>query len=168
MHHKFLLIVSWLIRTCCYFLPDSKLFNVLRGKLYSPFLIHAGANFQVSSDVRLINLENISVGDNVYLAPGVIINAVGTIDIGDRVLVGFKSTLVSGNHLFDKENKRWLGSTPGFIKIGSGCWVGANCVVLDGADLPSASVFGAGSVANKRYYQSGVYAGAPANLRKPF
>lgn len=55
------------------------------------------------------------------------------------------------------------------VTIGERSFVGARCVVLGGADLPSRSVLGAGSVLprsrNKR--EAGVWAGAPAAYRGP-
>lgn len=167
MKHKFLLLYTWLIRTIMYFLPDHPFIMRLRGRLYGVFMGGCGSDFQVSSSVLLRTLENIYIGDNVYLAPGVIINSGTSIFIDNEVMVGFNSVIVASNHtLYDGSYRYGIGSTK-TIRILHGSWIGANCTILAGAILPCSSVLGAGSVLKKEYDLSGVYVGCPAVCIRP-
>lgn len=53
------------------------------------------------------------------------------------------------------------------IIIGDYCFIGTNCTILGGANLPSYSVLGAKSLLNKKYSQThNLYGGVPAILIK--
>jgi virginiamycin A acetyltransferase len=69
------------------------------------------------------------------------------------------------NHAFGNadeliRNQGFLPSKGGII-IGDDVWIGANCVVLDGAVLEDGVVVAAGSVVRSRLKAYGVYAGIP-------
>jgi maltose O-acetyltransferase len=162
MRHYFLLVVSWLVRTITIWLPEAAFISRFRGALYGLFLSQCGKNFQVSSNVRIINLENFSVGDDVYLAPGVIVNAISSIHLDSEVMVGFNCVLVSGNHTLFNESYRFGRSSMKPIKIGAGTWVAANCTVTAGAEVGYGSLVGANSVVNGVLPPLGRYGGIPA------
>ena len=49
------------------------------------------------------------------------------------------------------------------IKINKNSWIGCNCNILKGSELPANSVLGAGSLLNKKYSEEKcIYAGVPA------
>lgn len=162
MKHKIILLYTWLVRSIFFFFPDQPLILRFRGFLYSFAMKECGRNFQVSSDVVLRTLENINCGDDVYLAPGVVINATGKIYIHDQVMVGFNSVLVSGNHSKANGSYRFSSSIPNSIVLRKGSWVGANATVLSGGELPEGCVLGANSVLTKRFVSEDILAGVPA------
>jgi acetyltransferase-like isoleucine patch superfamily enzyme len=166
MNHKFLLIVSWFIRTSLFFLPNHKYLNRFRGFLYSLFLPRCGKNFQVSSDVMIINLENLYVGNDVYLAPGVIINAIDKIYLEDEVMIGFNSVLVSGNHTLSNSSYRFSTSYLSPISIGKGSWIAANCTITAGTVIDDSVLIGANSLVRGRCLKNSIYAGNPATFIK--
>ena len=58
-------------------------------------------------------------------------------------------------------------TTPKPIKIGNGCWIGANVVVLPGVTIGDGTVIGAGSVVTKDIPANVVAVGNPCHvLRK--
>jgi len=73
--------------------------KALRGFLYSFGMRRCGRRFQVSSDCRLWGLECLSVGDDVYLAPGVMLFCADEVSLGDGVLIAPHVVVSSGNHL---------------------------------------------------------------------
>lgn len=162
MRHYFLLLISWLIRVTTIWLPESSIISRFRGSLYAIFMPQCGRNFQVSGDVRIINLENFYVGDDVYLAPGVIINAITSIQLNSEVMIGFNCVLVSGNHTLSGESYRFGNSFLKPIKIGAGSWVAANCTVVAGAEIGPGSLIGANSVVVGLLLPFGKYGGIPA------
>ncbi len=87
MSHKIGLIYSWFVRTILFFLPDIPLFMRFRGWCYSLAMKKTGKNFQVSANTILKGLPEFEVGANVYLAPGVIINAATKIKLEDEVML---------------------------------------------------------------------------------
>jgi acetyltransferase-like isoleucine patch superfamily enzyme len=164
MKHKILMVLSWIIRTFTSFLPDSKLFNRLRGFIYSFFVSGTTKKLEISSNVRLINLENISFGDDVYLAPGVIINAIDDVIFENQVMLGFNVIVVSGDHTKIHDSYRFGKSKKDKIIFKNGCWVGANSVILKGATISSGTVIGANSVVKSHTEKNSIYVGT--QLRK--
>lgn len=166
MKHKLLLIYAWFVRTLTYFLPDHPLIMRIRGGFYSVGMIRCGCDFQVSSSVILRNLENIYVGNNVYLAPNVVVNAIDKITLSDEVMVGFNTVLVSGNHSLWSSSYRYGKSNKTPIFIGKGSWVAANCTVIAGAKIGSSTLVAANSAVIGDCTETGIYAGVPVKKIK--
>lgn len=134
--------------------------------LYSLGMGKSGRDFQVSASVILLNLENVSVGNSVYLAPGVIINAIDFVSLGDEVMIGFNSVIVSGNHTHQGNSFRYGLSAKSPIDVGAGSWVGANTTLLAGAIVGQCAVLAANSALTKRIPDYTVYGGVPARFIK--
>lgn len=166
MIHRVALLFSWAVRVLMIWLPDHPLFMRFRGFMYSFAMKLCGKNFQVSASVIIKNLPNLSVGNNTYLAPNVVINAIAPISIQDEVMVGFNSVLVSGNHTRSGNSFRYGPSKMAPIDIQSGAWVGANCTILPGAKVGRCSVLAANSALNASTPDFSVYGGVPARLIK--
>jgi maltose O-acetyltransferase len=167
MKHKFLLVYSWFIRTILFFFPDFPIFMRLRGWLYGLGLKKCGYDFQVTNDCILKGLENISVGNNVFLGNHSIFFGSGETYIGDGVMFGPHVVVVSGNHIFEGQSYRKKGSSAGLITIESGAWVGANCTIIAGSCLPKYSVLGANSLLSSVFTNERVLiAGSPARIIK--
>ena len=161
MEHKILLFYSWIVRQLTSFLPESSISSKVRGFFYGIGMKSCGKNFQVSSNVILLNLENIIVGDNVYFAPGVVVNAIDTITFESEVMLGFNVVVVSGDHTKLKGSYRYGPSRTDKIHFKFGSWVGANSVVLKGATVGRGTVIGANSVLKKITDCNSVYFGNP-------
>lgn len=159
MKHKLLLIYSWLIFTLTYFWPDFPFTMKVRGKLYALAMKKSGRNFQVASGAILRTLENITVGDDVYIANYVIINAGGEVIIDSQVLIGFRSCIIAGNHTLKNGSYRFGMSKTRTIQIGFGSWIGCNCSILAGAIVPASTVIGAGSTVARKLGEPGKYIG---------
>jgi acetyltransferase-like isoleucine patch superfamily enzyme len=164
MYHYLLLLFSWIIRVTTFIIPESSLGSRFRGFLYGIFMPQCGKNFQVSSNARIINLENFYVGDNVYLAPGVVVNAISRITLESEVMIGFNSVIVSGNHTLFNGSYRFGKSNcrPIYIKFGS--WISANCTVTAGSKIGEGSLVAANSVVTGSLPAGGIYGGLPAKL----
>lgn len=105
--------------------------------------------------------ERIQRGYNVYPgdSPGVYINAVNGIQIGDYTNLGPGVGLISANH--DPINNATM--TPAApIVIGSHCWLGKGAVVLPGVTLGDFTIVGAGAVVTRSFEGYGVITGNPA------
>lgn len=111
---------------------------------------------------------SVNLGMQCSLNPYSIIYGPGPVQIGNYVRIAAHTVIVANNHRFDdlnapikKQGNAWVG-----IEIGDNVWIGANCVILDGARIASGSVIAAGSVVKGETVPNGVYAGVPAKLKR--
>jgi virginiamycin A acetyltransferase len=105
------------------------------------------------------------IGRRCFLNSGVVIYTGNGVRIGDHVLIAANCTLAPVNHRVRDRNRLILEQgfedSRGGIEIGSDVWLGANCVVLDGARVGEGSVVGAGSVVRSDLEPYGIYGGSP-------
>jgi acetyltransferase-like isoleucine patch superfamily enzyme len=99
------------------------------------------------------------LGDHAAITKNHHIDCTNRITIGPfTTIAGYHSQLLS--HSIDLQHNR-QHSEP--ITIGSYCFVGSNCVILGGSELPDHCVLGALSLLNKAYSEPWcLYAGQPA------
>lgn len=164
--HKFGLFYSWLVWAVTFFLPDIAVFMRCRGWLYARVMKKSGRNFQVSSGARLYSIKRLSVGDDVFIATNVVVNAGTDIILGSQVMLGIGAILVSGNHTLCNGSYRFGQMARSPIAVGFGSWIGANSTLVAGASIPPSTLIGANSVVTKPLQFSGTYCGAPAKLIK--
>jgi acetyltransferase-like isoleucine patch superfamily enzyme len=89
------------------------------------------------------------------------------IDCTNRILIG-KFTIIGGvrttllTHSIDFRLNR-QDSAP--VTIGDYCFVGTDCTILKGSQLPSHSLLGAKALLNRAFNEPGLYGGVPAVRR---
>ncbi len=130
-----------------------------------------GAGSVVDSFVKIKpvgGLGDVVIGAHSYINSGCVLYSGHGITIGNNVLVAANCTFAATNHAFDDIGRpiRTQGFQPsrGGIVVEDDVWIGANCVLLDGAYVESGCVIAAGSVVRARLAAFGVYGGAPARL----
>lgn len=110
--------------------------------------------------------DRITCGTGVYPgdSPGVYINAVNGIRIGDYTNIGPMVGLISANHDFIN-NDTFTVAPP--IIIGKHCWIGKGATILPGVVLGDFTIVGAGAIVTKSF-DTGycVIAGNPAKIIK--
>jgi len=103
----------------------------------------------------------VSVGENVVIDSRVTIHHC---DIGDNVMIGAGSHLLSGSKYHDLSRTDipiiYQGGKMKRIRIGNDVWIGVNCVIME--DVGDGSVVGAGSVVTRKVEPYSVIAGNPA------
>jgi acetyltransferase-like isoleucine patch superfamily enzyme len=110
-------------------------------------------------------LGDISIGAGSYINSGCVLYCGNGISIGQNVLIAANCTLAASNHDYRRRdtlivNQGFLSSRGG-IFIESDVWIGANCVLLDGAVLREGCVIGAGSVVRTEVPSYTIWAGSP-------
>jgi acetyltransferase-like isoleucine patch superfamily enzyme len=114
---------------------------------------------------------DVVIGENSYLNSGCVIYSGHGVQVGRDVLIAANCTLAATNHAFDDPDRpiRLQGFQPsrGGIVIEDDVWIGANCVVLDGAHLGRGCVVAAGSVVRGVLAPGMVYAGQPLRAIRP-
>ena len=119
------------------------------------------------------NLRTISnnafifIGNNVGIS-GTSIVCSGQIFIDSNTLIGANTIIVDNDfhqkdHLLRKKRSS-VGILTKKVKIGSNCWIGANCTILKGVELGSNVIVGFGSVVTKSFPANSIIGGNPAKL----
>lgn len=88
------------------------------------------------------------------------------IDVGSNVFFGMGATLCCVGHEIGPQEKRAGEQKYEPIRIGDGCWIGANSTILGGVTIGAGSVAAAGAVVVRDIEENCVYAGVPARKVK--
>jgi acetyltransferase-like isoleucine patch superfamily enzyme len=162
MKHKALLLWSWLVWLITLPLPDMPLVRRLRGLLYGVFMRRCGSNFQVGFNVTLRGLENLSIGNDVYIAPGSVVLAGADVSLEDGVQLAFYSVLTDGGHSLQEGSYRFGPRVEAPLHIAAGTWIGAHVTIVAGVRIGRSVVIGANSVVTKDIPDGVLAAGVPA------
>lgn len=129
------------------------------------------ANAMIDSFVKIKpagGSGDVIIGDGSYINSGCVIYTGNGVKIGKGCAIAANCTFASTNHAYKKRNvpftKQGFLPSKGGIVVGDDVWVGANCVILDGAKIGDGCVVGASSIVRGHLEPYGVYGGSP--LRK--
>ncbi|RIN15137.1 acyltransferase [Mammaliicoccus vitulinus] len=148
------------------FLPDNRFSIRIRGYLFSKFIKNCGKNFQVGRDVTLLNTNNLSIGDNVYIAKGVWMNCKGNIEIEDEVLIAPYVTISSMQHTIKDNSYRFSNSLSGKVLIKKGSWIASHTSIKQGVTIGSGCLVAANSAVIKDVANNTIVGGVPAKFIK--
>ena len=165
-YHRFLVVSFETLMSLCFLMPRYSFCNVIKAWLLRCRGARIGKRVIFYPGVWVMSGRNLVVGDDVDLSLGVLIGSDGGVTIGDRALIGFRTQLISDNHVIPSGRGRIFdaGCSGKPITIGSDVWIGANCVVLAGVTIGEGSVIGAGSVVSKPIPACVVAVGCPAKV----
>lgn len=104
--------------------------------------IKVGENFYANHGVVILDTVEVSFGDDVLLAPGVLISA--------------------ATHPLDPEKRKSGLELSGRINIGNNVWIGMGAKILPNVNIGDNAVVAAGAVVNKDVPANTVVAGVPA------
>lgn len=112
--------------------------------------------------------RNLVIGDDVNISLGVIITTAGGVQIGDRTMIGYRTQILSSNHIVGsvKQGVFDTGKSYKDVIIGKDVWIGGSCVILPGIRILDGAVIGAGSVITKDVQERCMVAGVPAKMIK--
>ena len=133
--------------------------------------IVVGANSIIDSFVKVKpagGSGDLIVGEHVVINAGCVLYTGHGINIGNHVAIAANCTFAPINHAYAERyslilNQGFLPSKGG-ITIEDDVWIGANCVLLDGAVLRQGCVVGAGSIVRGELKPYTVYAGQPLQI----
>lgn len=128
-----------------------------------------GANCRIDSFVKIKpsgGSGDVLIGECSYLNSGCVLYSGNGISIGNNVLIAANCTLAPVNHAYRDKNKlircQGFSEDRGGIVIEDDVWIGANCVLLDGAFLRRGCVVGAGSLVRGELPEYSICYGTPA------
>jgi acetyltransferase-like isoleucine patch superfamily enzyme len=128
-----------------------------------------GNRCYICENVRIFGADNISLGDDVYLNDGVILqaSAKAPIMIGERVILSYGVMVLTRGMELSVFPAEWRhASAP--VVIEDGAWIGAGAVVLPGITVGQGAVVAAGAVVTQNVAPRTMVAGVPARFVKTF
>ena len=113
-------------------------------------------------------IGDLSIGEHTVINSGCVLYTGNGIQIGNYVAIAANCTLAPVNHEYRKKDtlirEQGFRTSKGGIVIENDVWIGANCVLLDGAYLRVGSVIGAGSVVRGEVSAYSINAGSPLKV----
>ena len=127
-----------------------------------------GNNVAIFSNVYLLRVHNLEIGDNVSIHPLCYIDASGGIIIRNDVSIAHNSSILSEEHRYSdlKQNIKDQGCELKKVTIEDNVWIGAGCRILGGCYIESGSIIAAGAVVKNKVKADSIMGGVPARIIK--
>jgi maltose O-acetyltransferase len=74
--------------------------------------------------------------------------------------------MIVGSHQIGLNKRRAGDGVARSIRIGDGCWIGANVTIIDGVEISDGCVIAAGSLVNSNIPSNVLVAGIPAIIKR--
>lgn len=123
--------------------------------------------FYKSMTSNFSNTDKISIGSNVHIGPGAMLDGAGGIVLGDGCILAPEVKIYSRSHNFDQnvqalpfDNVMLVAP----VHIGRYVWIGTRAIVLPGVNIGDGAVIGAGAVVSKDVPSCSVVVGNPARV----
>jgi len=164
----FFVVLAESIMQLIFLLPRFRALNFMK----SCFLKLMGAKVSRGvvyySGVWIFPCRGLVLGNNVDLAKDVLITTSGGVEIGNNTLIGYRTQILSSNHIIPSNRGEIFssGHLHQKVTIGRDVWIGANCIILPGVTIGDGSVVAAGSVVTKDVGDFTIVAGVPARTIK--
>lgn len=163
---NFFSLVLWLKYTHLLSKIPYGLGRKLRYFVLKRLLNHIGVGTHISTGVRILYPQGITLGDNVGIPRDVTLDGRGGVEIGDDTIIGFESIILTATHISkDKDTpirKQGMFCAP--VKIGKNVWTGARVIILPGLTIGDGAIIAANSVVDKDVPANTVYGGVPAHF----
>jgi acetyltransferase-like isoleucine patch superfamily enzyme len=127
--------------------------------------IGKGAVFSSFTQVKTTGGGRLKIGEKVNVGIGAhIVAGPGGVTIGEKCLISQNVCIEGVNYRYDRLDLPFMEQeqTSKGITIERNVWVGANCVVLDGAHIEEGSIITPGSVVQGRIKANSIASGNPA------
>lgn len=125
----------------------------------------------MSCDIK--GIENLSIGNGSVIPKGSTFYCTrAELIIGNKVILGPKPTIITGDHridiigkyIIDVTDEEKLPEQDSAVVIQDDVWAGANVTILKGVTIGRGSVIAAGSVVTKSCLPYSIIGGVPARL----
>lgn len=166
---KSFIVVSYeLLMALIFSLPRYRLFIWLKEGLLKLQGAKFGKRVVIYPGVWIAPGRNLIVGDDVDIAKDVLITTAGGVEIGDRTLIGYRTQIISANHIIPPIGERIFCSGHNYKKvtIGKDVWIGANCIINAGVTIGEGAVIASGAVVTKDVEPYSIVGGIPAKVIK--
>lgn len=108
--------------------------------------------------------SNIALGDNVYINFDCIILDVCNVSIGNNVFIAPRVSIFAAAHPIDADIRNSLLEFGSPVNIGNSVWIGGNTVINPGVSIGDGSIIGSGSVVTKDIPANVIACGNPCRV----
>jgi acetyltransferase-like isoleucine patch superfamily enzyme len=154
----------WFVLLITNWFPDNKITIKIRGVLAKNFIKKCGINFTLGRDVTINNSHNLTIGDNVYIAKGTWINALGGVFIEDEVVIAPYVVISSLQHSFKNGSVRFAKSYKASVKIGKGSWLASHVSIKCGVSIGKGNLIAANAFVSNDTDDFKILGGVPARV----
>ena len=138
----------------------------LRDKLFYDLFGKSGKNLSIEPPFYCDYGSNISVGDNVFMNFNCCILDVMEVTMGDNVLIAPNVQIYTATHPMDAKTRSSLLEFAKPIKIGNDVWIGGGAIICPGVTIGDRVVIGAGAIVTKDVPDDVFVGGNPARIIK--
>lgn len=118
-----------------------------------------GRNTAVHHGLQVRAASRLTVGEDVFIAENVILDARGSLHIGSHVSINSCAQIWTAQHAWNLEGFPYVESP---VRVGSFTWISAGSIILPGVSIGEGAVVAAGSVVTGDVPAWCLYAGNPA------
>jgi acetyltransferase-like isoleucine patch superfamily enzyme len=140
----------------------------LSSRLKSQFMRWRGARVgrgvKIWRDVWVDDYRKLTIGDDVSIGKSAMLQCIGGVSIGHRVMIAHGSQIISAGHHIPQpgEPMRTSGLEIAPVVIEDDAWIGAGAIVLPGVTVGTGAVVAAGAVVTKSVQPNTIVGGIPA------
>lgn len=138
--------------------------NIFRTTYYKNIVGSWGERSRVLGSIRILFPSRLYIGSNCTINEGCFLNAQGGVTIGDNVHLSPGVIINSGQINLSKFNKKKHESKP--VSIGKGSWVASGAIINPGVNIGKGCVVASGSVVTRDVDDGSVVMGVPAKRTK--
>ena len=114
--------------------------------------------------VEFFNVRNSEIGDNSGIGA---YSSIGTVKIGNYVMMGTHCLIISQNHRFDDRSipmcrQGFQEDRP--VTVEDDVWIGSRVIILPGVRMGQGAIIGAGAVVTEDVEPYTLVAGNPAKM----
>ena len=108
------------------------------------------------------------IGSHVEISNGCVVTShTRGVEIGDDCMLGPNVSIIGNNYRYDRLDvplRLQEKISPKGIRLGNNVWIGAGCVILDGADIGSGTILTPNSVVSGKIPENSIAQGNPAKV----
>lgn len=135
-----------------------------RSSLLRLFGARIGQNVRIAQKVFIGQPSNLTLGDDVVINVGSLIDCSAPVVIGEKVRIGYQGMIITGSH--NTENSVYRRKEGDHVRrpvtIERGCWVQSRGMISPGVTMAEGCTLLANGVLTKSTLPNGEYAGLPA------
>jgi acetyltransferase-like isoleucine patch superfamily enzyme len=133
-------------RLLFHLLPETRCFGIKRSLLRLAGA-HIGINVRICSSTRIFGSGNLTIGNNTWIGHETMLAVFDDITIGDNVNIAPRCYIGTGSHFIDPNGDSIAGQGKQLpIMINDGAWLCVGSIVLPGTVIKKKAIIAAGSV----------------------